>query len=421
MDPLFGTLRNASFLTAVLAISIGTAHAQADGNQLMGPSQAVEGCGFDELGDRPGALAKAVAAPAPAQLRWAALNCRFTDPSGIEFTTAFIEDVFERPDVGLLDYFERMANGHTTMSLPIVVDVHVGQPVSSFPFSNPSQMVDMLSRACLDAAEPMVDFNTVNGLLFFFNNTLYQQSYGAPFAVRLEGVERTVPAAWMSANQSCGPTCTAPAQPASTIAHEIGHAMNLRHVNNSDGDGDPYDNAWDVMSGSWRSKRGIPVLGSLPRSLNAHQRLQVGWVDEPQVLRLPTDAGPFAESFHLNHDPASPGLQLAIVDLPGSMDVVLTARSPGQVDDSSQTEPFVLVYTHDPVTRPTPLWLVDQGDPMPSIADSATSYFTAGESYKLQVGTDTLSVRVVSSTAQGHEVTVSFGPDPVVFFNGFEP
>lgn len=379
------------------------------------------GCGFDDLTShalRHAFTATKAGAAAPSEIRWAALHCQFSNPNGVPVTHEFLRDAFERPVDGLFAHFARMSQGRTVMTLPVVVDVPMNRASSSFTYNSHSELLEKLSEACLSAAEPLVDFSDIDGLAFFFNNAYSPLANGSRYNAALEGEQRVVQALWMPA-WVCGGCVNPPGHTIGVLAHEMGHSFNLRHANNSDNDGYAYDNAWDYMSLANGSPRDAGQLWDLPYSLHAQSRLELGWLDEQQVLRLPTDLGPFEEVVRIDFNPAGSGVQLVRIDLPGVEDVLLTARSPSNRDDSGLPGPVVFVHTHNPA-RLEPLWVFDAGIPVPSGATTDTSYFTAGEVYQRDIGDNTLTVRVLAASEDGYEVSVSLGVDPAVFLDGFE-
>jgi hypothetical protein len=394
----------------------------AHATDLIATSPAPVVCGVDELPlsdvDHARVGAK-TSTTAPAEIRWAALHCQFTDQAGIPVTQSFLRDLFERPQDGLFDHFDRMSQGRMAMSLPVVVDVPMGRAMSEFPTGNTSVLLEQLSEACLQAAETNVDFSDITGLAFFFNNRFSSLAYGSGYNAVLEGQTRRVPAIWLPPGTTCSNCLPSPPVYSSVVAHEIGHALNLRHDNNSDGDGNHEDNGWDYMSAPFLTTRYADILRYLPRSLHALHRLNLGWLDESHVLRLPTNFGAFEEVVSIEFDPASPGIQLVAIALPGDEQVLLTVRSPSNVDDSTLPEPVVFVHTYNPA-RWEPLWVFDAGVPVPGAANTDSSYFTAGESYTRDVGDLALTVSMLAADKQSYTVRVRLGVDPAVFLDGFE-
>lgn len=64
--------------------------------------------------------------------------------------------------------------------------------------------------------------------------------------------------------------------------HEMGHAYSWPHSNNSDGDDDPYDNVWDIMSASLPGPA-HPFMGSYPHYPTVWHRQRLGWIPQERI------------------------------------------------------------------------------------------------------------------------------------------
>ena len=152
----------------------------------------------------------------------------------------------------------------------------------------PKANLDQLFKDCAaaaDAGDPMVNFNAVQGVNMMFNADLDGYAWGGGACGILEGAQRCIRNTW---NPPWSFNNLAP------LAHEMGHGYGLPHSNNSDGDDDPYDNPWDVMSDAWSNAVTSPTYGSLPKHINTYQRDRLGWINVAQKLTVPARA-PTAE------------------------------------------------------------------------------------------------------------------------------
>ena len=78
----------------------------------------------------------------------------------------------------------------------------------------------------------------------------------------------------------------------------MGHALGLSHSNNSDGDSNPYDNMWDVMSGNYACPYGgtscpesfddcvDPTYFNVPIHMIAYHKQRLGWLSPAEVVTL---------------------------------------------------------------------------------------------------------------------------------------
>jgi len=74
------------------------------------------------------------------------------------------------------------------------------------------------------------------------------------------------------------------------VVHEIGHGFGLLHSNNSDGDDDPYDNPWSVMSDVNHQAVLHPEFGLLAKHFIAYEKELLGWLDRNEILELDLDS-----------------------------------------------------------------------------------------------------------------------------------
>ena len=137
--------------------------------------------------------------------------------------------------------------------------------------------LDQLFKDCATAADPTVDFNSVQGINMMFNGDLDGFAWGGGACGLLEGVNKCISNTW---NPPWSFGNLAP------LAHEMGHGYGLPHSDNSDGDDDTYDNPWDVMSDAWNNAVSNATYGTLPKHINIVQRDRLGWVDAPRKLEL---------------------------------------------------------------------------------------------------------------------------------------
>lgn len=70
-----------------------------------------------------------------------------------------------------------------------------------------------------------------------------------------------------------------------TLAHEMGHAYGMPHSNNSDGDTNPYDNPWDVMSGPAPMTAYVNGV-FIGKPMNNYYAHQIGFINAADIYTL---------------------------------------------------------------------------------------------------------------------------------------
>jgi len=188
------------------------------------------------------------------------------------------------------------------------------------------------------------------------------------------------------------------------LAHEMGHGYGLPHANNSDGDSDPYDNPWDVMSDAWSNATSAAGYGRLPKHINAYHRERMGWVDASRRVTLaPTqsarDVPLVRASLRGSTQP-----QAIVVQLHGTSRyyTIEARRRIGNYDGNLAGDAVII---HEVSTqRSTPAWSVDASSPPATRANNEGSMFKPGEAWTAPGNAFRVLVR--SATADGFVVSV---------------
>lgn len=350
---------------------------------------------------------------APPSVRWAVLQCAFPGSSAYPLTSAQTLRLFEKPDVGLLAFFDRQAQGRTSMSVAWVqqVTLPMSQPGYWGQATSSGAFITRATNDCLGLVAAQRSLDDITGLVVFFNDVIDCCAYGGPFTMTLPGgVTRRVPGVWLPPAAHTQPL---------VIAHEMAHGFGIQHSNNTDRDPDTTDNHWDLMSNIKLNRQVDPEIGPLPRGFHAYHRDTLGWLDDAAVTDVQVGEG---DDRTIETVLTADGLlHLHFTSTTG---VVVSYRGANHPDEGERTTPAVFVDELDTM-RSQPLWVVDEALPIPTVASTASSHFTAGESWAVEDATPgrAVLVEVVSVAPTEASVRVHLGPPPppvAVFHDNFE-
>jgi hypothetical protein len=346
--------------------------------------------------------------------------CKFADITDEPRDQAYFNTMFSN-DTGRLDHYWREVSydkvdiagsevyGWFTLPFPRVHYVPLNPDGS-----DGSADLGSLWADCTAAADAMVDFTPFVGINTMYNGNLDCCAWGGGLTATLDGVSKfwysTWEPPWGYANEA-------------PLAHEMGHGFGLPHANNSDGDGNPYDNPWDVMSDAWDRASGDPTYGAQPKHLGIWSRDHLGWIDADrritvsengQVSGIVLDRASLAESTNT---------RMVEVTLPAPEPdthyYVIEARKRVPGYESALAGDAVIIHEVD-LGRGEPAWSVDATVPPADVADNPGSMFVVGETWSEP--NDAFSVSVMDETPDGFVIDVQRGPVPsdVIFANGFD-
>lgn len=340
--------------------------------------------------------------------RWVTLMCKFSDIADEQKPQSFFQSQYGTAPGQLGHYWNEVSYGKITLA---------GSNASGW-FTLPSPRstyvtavegeeqadLDRLFADCAAAADPTVDFTGVQGINMMFNGDLDGYAWGGGGCTILEGVNTCRSVTW---NPPWAFDNLAP------LSHEMGHGYGLPHSDNADGDDDPYDNPWDVMSDAWSYAASSATFGTLPKHINVFQRERLGWIDAARKLTVP------ASNTQVRR------IQLDRASLRGSTNVQMVVLAMPQAGDPSQT----VIYTVEARVRSGDYEAQLAGNaviihkvqdygmahsqdadvPPADHAGNEGSMFKSGESWHTPDGRHW--VQVESANANGFVVTV--GPRPM--------
>ena len=204
----------------------------------------------------------------------------------------------------------------------------------------------------------------------------------------------------------------------------MGHGFGLPHANNSDEDGDPYDNPWDNMSDSWDNAtgNGNETYGWLPKHINIWSRDDLGWVDAARKLTIAADGANNGIVLDRASLIGSTNRQMIVVTLPAPEPAthyyVIEARKKVGTYELNLAGDAVIIHEVD-TNRLEPSWSVDAQVPPADTSNNEGSMFKVGESWTAPGAA--FKVDVVAATADGFVLNLLRGANPdLIFANGFD-
>lgn len=339
---------------------------------------------------------------------WVSILCKFSDdpaePNPLSYFTAMYANQSKR-----LDHYWREVSYD---KINIVGSAAFGwftlpHPRSYYVVDNVADLGKLFDD-CTSVADPSVDFSPFVGINQMFNDDLDDYAWGGSRNASLDGPYKKWRVTWEPpwSFHNLAP-----------IAHEMGHGFGLPHANNSDGDSDPYDNPWDVMSDAWHNATKDSVYGTLPKHISIYSRDRLGWVDTADKLvidsfgnwtNIPLD---FAEIANVS---GVRELELEPPGAPSGHYFTVEARRKSGVYDGALAATAVIVHSVN--NRKEPAWSVDKSSPPANVANNRGSLFLVGDSYELESG---VHISIVASTPTGFLVDISVSDS--IFKDGFGP
>lgn len=336
---------------------------------------------------------------------WVTLMCKFGDIATEQKPLSFFQSQYGTGQGQLDHYWRQVSYDKINLTGSAAYGwVTLPHPRSYYVGANAN--LNLLFDHCTAAADGIVNFAAnggVQGINMMFNGDLDGYAWGGGRCAVLDGVNKCWSTTW---NPPWAFENLAP------LAHEMGHGYGLPHANNSDGDGDPYDNPWDVMSDAWNNATSDPTYGTVAKHINTYHRDQMGWVDAARKLTIVANAGTVHGDLALDRASlvGSGNLQMIVVRIPGqpaSRYYTIEARKRVGYYEGNLAGNAVIIHEVN-TGRGTPAWSVDAQVPPANRANNEGSMFKPGELWTAPGGA--FRVRVESETAQGFLVSVCAPP-----------
>ena len=339
---------------------------------------------------------------------WITVMCKFNNLATEPKPKSFFVDMYANVSGRLDHYWRQVSHQKMNVAGSNASGWHTLPQSRAYYFpSGLAPRWDDLTKNCLAAANPSVNYAGFYGINLVFNGELDGSAYGGNELHTLDGITKGWPITWSPP----WAYMNIPSQYSgiSTIAHEMGHAYGLDHSDNTDGDGDVYDNPWDLMSGGYDHTALDPNYGLLPQHLISYQRNQLGWVP---AARLRTH----------NHTTATTTYTLDRASLQSSLDVLLiklmvpgvsdyytieARKASGGLYESKLPGDAVIIHsvkgTGEGAAR-----IVDAKIPPNTFSDQESNMFKVGESWTTpEPAGKRFKIEVLSATAKDFTVRVS--------------
>lgn len=310
---------------------------------------------------------------------WVTLMCKFSDIATEQKTQAFFQGQYGTA-IGQLDhYWQEVSYGQINLagsqaygwrSLPQPRSYYVTKD------ANGKDKADLgkLYTDCTAAFDPDVNFAVnggVQGINLMFNGDLDGYAWGGGRCSTLDGINKCWSTTW---NPPWSFNNLAP------LSHEMGHAYGLPHANNSDGDSDPYDNPWDVMSDAWNNGVSNATYGTLPKHINIYSRNRLGWVVAARKRVINAGDGNATVTVDRASLAGSGNIQMITLNYPGVTNRYFTIEVRRKTGNYEANLAGNAVIIHEVQTgRSEPAWSIDADRPAANRANNEGSMFKVGE------------------------------------------
>ena len=348
---------------------------------------------------------------------WVSILCKFQDVPTEPENLSFFQNMYANVPGGLDHYWREVSYDSIDVVGSTAIDWVVLPNNQTFyvptPGSNTTANLNALFADCTAAADPFVDFanggSPFVGINMMFNALLDCCAWGGGMFGTLDGISKvwrtTWEPPWGYADEG-------------VIAHEMGHGFGLPHANNWDGDGNPYDTPWDVMSAATSNAVNDATYGRLGKHVLAYHKNDIlGWIAPGQIFEV-TSPGSFDVTLDHMALASTANHRVARISIDGSSRFyTVEARKRVGNYDGAVPGDAIIICEVDP-GRSEPAWTVDADMPPANFANNEGTMWKVGETFAdPDAG---IEITVLSETTDGFDVRITIVDTDEIFIDGFE-
>ncbi|MFD0727405.1 hypothetical protein [Lysobacter brunescens] len=336
---------------------------------------------------------------------WVTVMCRFKDNTSTPRPLSYFVDMYANTSGRLDHYWRNMSYGKINLTGSTASGWYTLPQNRAYYFPSTGEpRWDELRNNCLGAANPNVNYANFFGINMIFNGDMDGYAYGGTETLTYDGVTKNWGLTW-NPPWAYRSNVVNDYEGINTLAHEMGHAFGMPHSDNMDGDGDTYDNAWDIMSGGYDEVFYDATYGRLPQNPIVYQRDLMGWFDAARVrnhTRLNATTTYTMDRASLQ---GSANVQMVKLIVPNSTTyyTIEVRKTAGPIYDSRLPGDSVIIHRVTDRAR-----IVDARVPPHDYSNQETNMFKVGESYTTPEATGSrYRVEVLTATTAGFTVRVT--------------